>query len=392
MLLIKPFLGCNLACKYCYERDYRKKALPKMAYNLKTILERMEEFKDLEISLHGGEALAMPKKDVVKILAKMCELKGRSAIQTNGTLINDEYIKIFKKYKTSVGISYDGPGTLSEFRPGSVNVDKIIERLIKEKLGVSLIMVLSKANAGTDAKLKTFKEYLLKLSKMGIQGRVNPCVGAPDYELDEKRLKGAYLDLARLCLENNLKWSPFIDLMHGLKSKPRVCILMGCDPFHTASATVILDDGSVTNCMRTNKEEILLRHPVLYDTRTQILSETPREFGGCKDCKYWTACYGGCPSISINDDWRNKTYLCYLWNALFQYFEKPLNFFEHPDTMSQQRGNNCEPGNKPLTEGSGWRHLDHMDQSRANTGGHEDGHGDSHGDTPHGDWQNHADK
>ncbi len=387
MLLIKPFLGCNLACKYCYERDLRKKDLPKMTYNLKVILKKMEEFKDLEMSLHGGEALKKKKKDVVKILAKMHQLKGRSGIQTNGTLIDEEYIKIFKKYKTSVGISYDGPGILSEFRPGSADVEKTIEKLINEKLGVSLIMVLSKANAGTDERLKIFKEYLLKISKMGIHGRINPCSGAPNYELDEKRREKAYLDLARFCLENNLKWSPFVDLAHGLQGKPRVCTLMGCDPFHTTSATVLLDDGSVTNCMRTNKEEILLQHPVIHETRLQILLETPQEFGGCKDCKYWTACYGGCASITIDNDWRNRTYLCSLWKSLFQYFEAVLNFVEYPDVLSQSKKETCSFNNSPSGFQTGWKHLDHMDQSRA-----AGEHANNHGDSPHGDWDNHADQ
>lgn len=365
-----------------------------MTYNLKAILKRMEEFKDLEMSLHGGEALVMPRKDVVKLLAKMHELKGRSAIQTNGTLIDEEYIKIFKKYNTSVGFSFDGPDELSDFRPGSKHIEKTIERLVNEKLGVSIIMVLSKANAGTDARLNKLKEYLLKVSKIGIMGRVNPCAGAPDYELESKRMEKAYLELAKLCMENNLKWSPFIDLMHGLQNKPRVCTLMSCDPFHTNSATVILYDGSVTNCMRTNKEEILLQHPAVHATRSEILTETPQEFGGCKDCKYWTACYGGCPSIAIDNDWRNKTYLCHLWKALFQYFENALNFFEYPNILSKPPEGRCGPNDKSSGRQSGWKHLDHVDQSRIDQSRpveHEDDHGDSHGDSPHGDWDNHAD-
>lgn len=349
-----------------------------MTYNLKAILDQMEEFKDLEMSLHGGEALAMPKKDVAKILEKIYKLKGKSGIQTNGTLIDEEYIKIFKKYKTSVGISYDGPGVLSEFRLGSKNVDKTIERLVDQKLKVSLIMVLSKANAGTDARLDMLKKYLLKLGKMGIQGRINPCAGAKDCELDAKRMEKAYLSLATFCLENDLRWSPFNDLIHGLQGKSRVCTFMGCDSFHTASATVVLDDGSITNCMRTNDKEILLQHPALYGTRTEILSETPQEYGGCKDCKYWTACYGGCPSITIDHDWRNKTSLCFLWKSLFQYFEMVLNFVEYPGISPKSQNKNCASSSK-ISKGQC------LDRSGAM------GHGDSHGDIPHGDWDNHAD-
>lgn len=380
MLLIKPFLGCNLACKYCYEGTYRKKTKPKMNYNLEAILKRMEEFKDLEMTLHGGEPLAMPKKDVDRILGKMVELTGKSYIQTNGTLIDDEYVEIFKRYKTGVGISWDGPGELSEFRTGSARVGKIIEKLVKEGITVSMILVISKANAGTDERLKKLKDYLLELEKMKISGRINPCAGTPDYELDEKRIREVYLDLAQFCIQKNLKWSPFIDIVYGLQDKDRVCTFMGCDYFHTLSATVILGDGSITNCMRTNQEYVLLRHPIKYDTRSEILSEIPQEFGGCQGCKYWTACYGGCPTSAINDDWRNRTYLCSLWKALFQYFENVLRFVEYPAIL---------PQTEAASVSQGVESLNHQDGSHGDYP-HGDGHGDSphgdgHGDSPHGD-------
>jgi len=78
-----------------------------MDYNLKAIFERMEEFKDMDMALHGGEPLTLLKKDIEAILAKMYDLRGRSSVQTNGTLIDDDHIKMFKKYKTFVGISWD---------------------------------------------------------------------------------------------------------------------------------------------------------------------------------------------------------------------------------------------------------------------------------------------
>jgi uncharacterized protein len=371
MLLIKPFLGCNLDCKYCYERKYRHKYKPKADYNLDLVLKRMEEFKNLEMSLHGGEPLAMPKKDVERILAKMYELQGRSGIQTNGTLIDEEYIEMFKKYKTNVGISFDGPGELSEFRgPKTFNLDKTIERLVREGISTSIIIVISKSNAGTDERLKKLKNYLLELEKLGVTGRLNPCAGAPECELDEKRLIEVYLDLARFCLERNLRWSPFTDIVHGLQGKPRVCTFSGCDPFSTPSATVVLGDGSITNCMRTNQEGILLRHPVKMDIRSEILAETPQEYGGCKDCKYWTACYGGCPSAAINGDWRNRTYLCPLWKALFQFFENVLSFVEYSPI----------PPRACTQDQEGIQNREHGDWTNI-----------GHGDSPHGDWFNHQD-
>lgn len=369
MLLIKPYLGCNLRCKYCYQGTYRKIHKPEKEYNLEKILQRIEEFKSYDITLHGGEILCLPKKDVEMLLKKIYELKGRSSIQTNATLIDEEWIEIFKKYKTNVGISWDGPGELSEYRPGSEKVGSIIEKLVKEGVNVSTIIVLSKANAGTKRKLEKLKEYLLHLNRMKISGRINPCYGAPECELSIEKLKKVYLDLADFCLKNNLRWSPFVDIINGLQGKERVCVFMGCDPFSTQSATVVLGDGSLTNCMRTNREGILLRHPAQYKTREEILTKVPYEFGGCKDCKYWSACRGGCPSGAINNDWRNRTYLCPVWKALFEFYEKILNYFQIPQRICQPQGEiNPQPEHKDVP---------HRDVP--------------HGDVPHGDWTNHID-
>jgi len=381
MLLIKPYLGCNLACKYCYEGRYRKKHQPKMNYNLQAILKRMEEFKNSEIALHGGEILCLPKKDVEKLLAKSYELTGKSAIQTNAVLIDDQWIEIFKKYKTHVGISWDGPGELSAYRPGASKVGKIIERLVKEKIPTSLIIVVSKANAGTKQRLNKLKDWLLYLAQHNISGRINPCYGAPKYELGMKKLKKVYLDLAEFCIKHRLEWSPFTDIVKGLKGQDRVCTFMGCDPFHTPSATVIVSDGSVTNCMRINQEYILLRHPVKYNTRDEILKNIDQEYGGCKDCKYWNACHGGCPSSCIDSDWRNRTVVCPLWKALFEFYEKALNHLGVPIAISSFKS-------ETLTEpcgGHGDAHGDHADSGHGDSSHGDAPHGDSHGDVPHGD-------
>jgi len=392
MLLIKPYLGCNIACKYCYEGNLRKKDRPKMKYDLEAIFKRMESFKDFHMAFHGGEPLTLPKKDVEAILAKIYELKGRSSIQTNATLIDDEFIEMFKKYKTNVGISWDGPGELCKYRPGTSKVGSTIERLVKEGVSTSTIIVVSKANAGTKQQLNKLKEYLLHLNKLKISGRVNLCYNAPGYELTMKKMKEVYLDLADFCLHHNLRWSPFRDIINGLKGKDRVCTFMGCDPFSTQSATVVLGDGSITNCMRTNEEGILLRHPAQYKTRNEILFNIPQEHGGCKGCKYWTACYGGCPSGAIDNDWRNRTYLCPLWKVLFEFYEKVLSYCDIPVVSQKsvcQEKSVQEPDKGHGDAPHGDSHEDHADLERRD---HED-HADlEHSDSPHGDsHEDHAD-
>mgnify|MGYP000600024175 CR=1 FL=1 len=394
MVLIKPYLGCNLRCKYCFVEPLRKSTKPKLEYDLEKIFKRMEEYKDSPMSLHGGEPLALPKRDIEKLLKKMFELQGRSAIQTNGTLIDKDYISMFKRYKTSVGISFDGPGILSQFRPGSEKVEKIIKKLRKEDIWVGMIIVIHKANAGTNYRLRKLKNFLLELNKIRINGRLNPCTNAPGYELEEKRLIEVYLDLAEFCVKNNLKWSPFVDIVTRLKYKNAVCLFESCDPYHTPSATVILSNGEVTNCLRAHDRRILLRHPIKYNTRAEILKQIPQQYGGCQGCKYFFGCQGGCPSAAINNDWRNRTYLCNLWKALFEYFENVLKFVEYPFPKVSETKKECYQMPK---------HLDHYDSSLPQKlhqdghgdyprhGDHGDIHNDIHGDRPHGDWSDHGD-
>ena len=326
MLLVKPFLGCNIKCSYCYEKQCRSRHRAAAKYDLAAVFKKMDEFKNLAMALHGGESLCMPKNDVEAILSKMHALTGQSTIQTNGTLIDGEFVEMFRKYKTSVGISWDGPERLSDYRPGTSKVGMVIDRLAKDGLQVSLITVISKANAGTPARLAALKRYLLHLKKLGISGRMNPCTAAGNCELPEEKLKQAYLDLAAFCLHNDLQWSPFTDIVNGLQGKPRVCSFSSCDIFSTDSAHVLLGDGSVSNCMRTNHAFILLRDPAIYKTREHILKETSQGHGGCAGCQYFTACYGGCPASGIAGDWRNRTCLCPLWKELFGFYEKILNF------------------------------------------------------------------
>ncbi len=368
-----------------------------MKYNLKAILKRMEELKTEypEMCLHGGEPLLMGKKDVRTILSKMKKLTGKSDIQTNATLVDDDFIKIFKKYSTNVGVSYDGPGELSDYRYHNFkNADVLgkIKRMIGGGINVSLIIVLSKSNAGTGKRLMKLKKFLLDLQKMKIGGRINPCGGWKEYELSEKELADVYLDLAEFCLKNDLKWSPFTDIVNALQGRQRVCAFSGCDPFCTPSAAEMMEDGSLTNCMRTNNENILLRYPSRDNLRGEILMETSQESGGCKGCKYWNACNGGCPSAAINNDWRNRTYQCLTWKTLFSFYEKMLSIC-NTDISGNPIRQNAVPraGATPA-----WHqdrtlplgHQDHADSSKIQQPCVDD---KNHGDAPHGDWSNHSD-
>lgn len=382
-ILVKPFLGCNLNCEYCYETQHREQHRPEMDYNLQSVLTAMEEQakqrgQGVTFGLHGGEPLCMPKQDVEAILAKAQELAGGCSVQTNATLVDDDHIAMFKKYKASVGFSLDGPGELSRFRMSLEQADKImalVHRLIEqENMRVAVMCVLSKANVGTSELLSRFKIWLLELRQLEVGGRMNPCANSPQHQVDPKTLADIYLDLAKFQMEHGMSWSPFIDMVMRVRGEGAVCAFMGCDIFHTDSCTVILGDGSITNCMRVNQGDIILRHPAKYNTRDEILQEIPQENGGCRGCEFWEPCHGGCPMMALDDDWRNRTYMCPVRKKLLGFYTSVTRSLKIP--AGEEASNRI------------WRgHPGHTDISKP---GHNDnhrdipqpGHNDNHHDIP----------
>lgn len=121
-VMLKPAGSlCNLACKYCY---YLEKGNLYKQYKDRVISdELLEKFvKDyiesqtlpqVLFTWHGGETLMRP----ISFYKKALELEKRYAggrqidncIQTNGTLLTDEWCEFFKENNFLVGVSIDGP-------------------------------------------------------------------------------------------------------------------------------------------------------------------------------------------------------------------------------------------------------------------------------------------
>jgi uncharacterized protein len=125
MYLLKVTQFCNLNCPYCYMfnlRDFAYRAKPKImsldiveAVAAKAVkLARKQGVSHLTISLHGGEPLLAGVKwyrSAVKILK---EAAGDSvnltfATQSNGTVLDEEWLDFFDSERISLGISMDGP-------------------------------------------------------------------------------------------------------------------------------------------------------------------------------------------------------------------------------------------------------------------------------------------
>lgn len=429
-ILVKPTMRCNSECEYCYEDELRK-AEKFLDYDLDKVLQSIEQahkqFKT-DICFHGGEILLLPKNDLEKLFKRAFELTGKTSIQTNGLLIDDDIIKLFKKHKTGVGLSIDGPDELNKGRWREENkqrTEKVIKNIYRmryEKISVGLICVISKYNC-LPAQRQKFKNFILEMKKIDCpSGRMNPVLGKGDFVPTIEQLKNFYFDMCDFTLSDpKLQWQPFRDIIDNLMGfRQSTCIYHQCDYFWTNSAHVVLGDGSIRNCMKTVLGHNVLQGQKPFKVRYEVLFDTPKEFGGCKDCRYWSICSGLCPSEGIDGDWRNKSVYCGVFYALYEKIEKIIRGLfpriklttdyksEKPEDAIVS-GNFCKKIEK--LNFSTWRYACPSGKSQRKReekrGEHGDSHGDwsrhgdsnipqekiktEHGDSSHGDYQKHGD-
>src|SRR4030042_364091 len=113
---------CNLDCRYCYylkkDKLFPEGELFRMPDDILElyIIQHIEATTDQVISFswHGGEPTMLGLDYFKKIITfqKRHQSHGRkilNGIQTNGTLLNEDWCRFFKEENFAVGISIDGP-------------------------------------------------------------------------------------------------------------------------------------------------------------------------------------------------------------------------------------------------------------------------------------------
>lgn len=122
-IFVKPVgAACNLSCGYCYylckKNLYPEKGFPRMSNELleRYIIQHIEATTDETImfSWHGGEPTSAGLDFFMKVVAlqKKHNTGGKriiNGIQTNGTLLDQNWCRFMAEENFLVGISIDGP-------------------------------------------------------------------------------------------------------------------------------------------------------------------------------------------------------------------------------------------------------------------------------------------
>lgn len=372
-VMLKPAgAHCNLACKYCYYLE--KNNLYQNSHRHLMTDEMLEQFTreyieaqtmpQVLFTWHGGEPL-MRSIDFYK---KALELQKKYAhgkqidnvIQTNGTLLTDEWCEFFAKNHWLVGISIDGPQEYHDHyrvtpagKPSWEKVMQGISLLKKHRVEWNAMAVVNAYNAEHPLEFYHFFrdngcQYL----------QFTPIVERLTEHEDGRTLASLADDREIPLAEASVtpeQWGNFLctifdDWVRHDVGKTFVeifdCTLanwMGVLPGICAyskecgHAGVMEHNGDVYSCdhfvfpeykLGNIREQSLI--DMLYGEKQQAFSRLkhtslPRQ---CKECDMEFACHGECPKNRFEKDKYGESGLNYLCQGYYQYYSNVAPYMD----------------------------------------------------------------
>ena len=364
-VMLKPVGAlCNLACNYCYYLEKSKLYThnPRHVMSEELLVRFTKEYIESQtmpqvmFTWHGGETLMRPLS-FYKRAVELQKLYGRgrqidNSIQTNGTLLTDEWCEFFRENNFLVGISIDGPQDFhDEYRrnkmdaPSYHKVMQGIKLLKKHGVQYNCMAVVNDYNADYPLefynffkeigceflqfapiveRLKDDKEALTSLaSAKDKQAELAPFSVSPKQwgnflctifdEWVRKDVGKMYIQLFDSTLANWVGEQP------GVCTMAKTC----------GHAGVMEFNGDVYSCDHFVFPEYKLGNIYNEPLASMMYSDKQLKFGAdkfdklpkqCKECDVLFACNGECPKNRFTYDKYGEYGLNYLCEGFYQFF------------------------------------------------------------------------
>lgn len=337
-VVVKTTNACNLHCKYCYDANKLKKALISVETIGRLIDVVSKDCSSVNFIWHGGEPMLMGMDFYSKVLElqrEYPEITFDNHIQTNGTLIDDDWAKFFIKNNFHVGISYDGG---KEETGRERQEDSMRGRNIMAKHGVQCGVLTVVNNSNVDDLQELYEKY--KDSRVSVQFN---CIFPSGEALENKDLvisaERYTFELSKLfdiwLFDKSCRISvePFIGYIRAFCGENTKCVNQGC-----LYRWLCLNwDGNVYPCGKITDEKYKMGniHDVdniddLYhsDVYTQLALQTIYRRDDCgKDCKWFKYCSGGCnaDALMYGELAKNNHAGCVVYQEMMEHIQSKLS-------------------------------------------------------------------
>ena len=386
-VMLKPAgAHCNLACKYCYYLE-KTKLYPTAQRHLMSD-EMLEQFtreyieaqtmSQVLFTWHGGEPLLRSIDFYRKALSLQQKYAGGrridNVIQTNGTLLTDEWCEFFAQNHWLVGISIDGPQPDHDHyrltaagKPSWKKVMQGIKLLKKHGVEWNAMAVVNAYNANHPLEFyRFFKENGCQFLQF-----------TPIVERQTRHEDGR--TLASLADKNEIplseasvtpeQWGYFLSAIFDEWVRKDVgkifvevfdCTLanwMGISPGICAyskecgHAGVMEHNGDVYSCDHFVFPEYKLGNIRDHSLIDMLYGEQQQEFSRlkhsslprqCKECDMEFACHGECPKNRFMKDKYGDSGLNYLCPGYYHYYQHVAPYMDYmkQELMSQRPPSN----------------------------------------------------
>ncbi len=340
-------VSCNCTCSYCfykYERD-RQKIHVMDSENLELLIKEFSGLYDniAEFDWHGGEPLLAGiefYKEAVRLqnVYKKDNQLIINKVQTNGILVNDEWIDFFKENNFQIGISLDGPQDFHDCyrkdfsgRGTFTRTLDAYKKLHAAGVRVGIIAVVHDINSKyPDAMYHFFKD-------LGVRSlTLNPCKG---YNIPGKKMNIGMVEpnaYARFMNRFFDLWFADDDPDFSIRQFRNILQRYYGGPYVTCSFAAECEkmltidyDGLIYPC----EEDFFCSENAYGHLREglQTIMSKPefKEYAkhiremrvDCLDCQYWHYCKGGCTRDYFDQQilQQSKNYYCQAWQEIFSH-------------------------------------------------------------------------
>lgn len=385
-VLAKPVgASCNLRCKYCYylEKSHLYRNAPARVMSDELLERFVQEYIQAQtmsqvlFTWHGGEPLMRPLSFYRKAVALQEKYAfGRqidNTIQTNGTLLTDEWCEFFKEHNWLVGISIDGPQEFhDEYRrtasdkPSWQKVMRGIRLLRKHGVEWNAMAVVNDFNAGYPLE---FYHFFKKMGAKYIQ--FAPVVERMAAHSDGRHL-ATLVDQECPVADFSVspaQWGDFLcaifdewvrhdvgqtyveifdcTLANWVGERPGICVYAK----ECGHVGVMEFNGDVYSCDHFVFPEYKLGNIRDRTLVEMLYGEQQRQFSclkhaslpkQCKECEWEFACHGECPKNRFVNDRYGYPGLNYLCSGYRHFYEHVAPYM---DFMKKEFMNQRPPAN-----------------------------------------------
>jgi uncharacterized protein len=357
---------CNLACSYCFFLDKellypgsRFRMSDEVLENYIRQLIAAHSSPQVTVAWQGGEPTLMG----IDFYRRALELQEKykkpgmtfeNTMQTNGTLLDDEWCRFFKENNFLIGISIDGPRKLHDAyrvdKKGEGSFDRVMKGLhFLQKHGVdyNVLTTVNRANAGYPLEVYRFLrdeaktdwiQFIPVVERINEEGRTLYQKG--DRVSDRSVQPGQFGSFLSRIFDEWVRKDVGRVFVQTFEASARRWLGLPsgmCVFEETCGVGLALEhNGDLYSCDHFVEPDYLLGNIMEKEIADLAFSEKQYRFGQdksdtlpqvCRECEVLFACRGECPKnrfLTTPTGEPGLNYLCEGWKAFFRHIDFPM--------------------------------------------------------------------